>query len=161
MATAWCMLFRSRKAQESERRRVLEDPPDHRPQAAAGSERIGTIIGVSVIVPAKWPVPPADELRSRSSAARSFGRNGCAKVFWMVRILKGGRQRPQWILWLGLLAATLDLTAFPAIAGDCPGNSNALGTFRTLVVDPREHPCVGTMQYQETLPLRDHELVLT
>lgn len=79
----------------------------------------------------------------------------------MVRILKGGRRRPQWILWLGLLAATLDLTAFPAIAGDCPGNSNALGTFRTLVVDPREHPRVGTMQYQETLPLRDHEVVLT
>ena len=29
------------------------------------------------------------------------------------------------------------------------------------MVDPREHPRVGTMQYQETLPLRDHEVVLT
>jgi peptidoglycan/xylan/chitin deacetylase (PgdA/CDA1 family) len=30
-----------------------------------------------------------------------------------------------------------------------------------LVVDPREHPRIGTMQYAETLPLRDHEVVLT
>jgi peptidoglycan-N-acetylglucosamine deacetylase len=36
-----------------------------------------------------------------------------------------------------------------------------LGTSRTLVVDPREHPRIGTMQYPETLPLADHEVVLT
>jgi peptidoglycan/xylan/chitin deacetylase (PgdA/CDA1 family) len=29
------------------------------------------------------------------------------------------------------------------------------------VVDPREHPRIGTMQYAETLPLQDHEVVLT
>jgi peptidoglycan/xylan/chitin deacetylase (PgdA/CDA1 family) len=29
------------------------------------------------------------------------------------------------------------------------------------VVDPREHPRIGTMQYPETLPLEDHEVVLT
>ena len=29
------------------------------------------------------------------------------------------------------------------------------------MVDPREHPRIGTMQYSETLPLRDHEVVLT
>jgi len=48
-----------------------------------------------------------------------------------------------------------------ALAADCPGNPNALGTSRTLVVDPREHPRIGTMQYPETLPLADHEVVLT
>nr|WP_245312847.1 polysaccharide deacetylase family protein [Bradyrhizobium macuxiense] len=48
-----------------------------------------------------------------------------------------------------------------ALAADCPGNPNALGTSRTLVVDPREHPRIGTMQYPETLPLHDHEVVLT
>ena len=48
-----------------------------------------------------------------------------------------------------------------ARAADCPGNPDALGTSRTLVVDPREHPRVGTMQYAETLPLEDHEVVLT
>jgi len=29
------------------------------------------------------------------------------------------------------------------------------------VVDPKEHPRIGTMQYAETLPLGDHEVVLT
>ena len=46
-------------------------------------------------------------------------------------------------------------------AADCPGHPDAIGTSRTLVVDPREHPRIGTMQYPETLPLRDHEVVLT
>src|SRR5579871_1307889 len=49
----------------------------------------------------------------------------------------------------------------PASAADCPGNPNAIGTSRTLVVDPREHRLIGTMQYRETLPLADHEVVLT
>jgi peptidoglycan/xylan/chitin deacetylase (PgdA/CDA1 family) len=48
-----------------------------------------------------------------------------------------------------------------ALAEDCPGHPDAIGTSRTLVVDPREHPRIGTMQYPETLPLRDHEVVLT
>jgi peptidoglycan/xylan/chitin deacetylase (PgdA/CDA1 family) len=58
------------------------------------------------------------------------------------------------------LFATVAL-AGPASAASCPGNPNALGTSRTLVVDPMEHPRIGTMQYPETLPLRDHEVVLT
>jgi peptidoglycan/xylan/chitin deacetylase (PgdA/CDA1 family) len=53
------------------------------------------------------------------------------------------------------------IAAMPASAADCPGNPGALGTSRTLVVDPREHPRIGTMQYAETLPLQDHEVVLT
>jgi peptidoglycan/xylan/chitin deacetylase (PgdA/CDA1 family) len=44
---------------------------------------------------------------------------------------------------------------------DCPGHPDALGTSRTLVVDPRAHPRIGSMQYPETLPLQDHEVVLT
>ena len=46
-------------------------------------------------------------------------------------------------------------------AADCPGHPDALGISRTLVVDPRQHTKIGTMQYGETLPLRDHEVVLT
>ncbi|MGA2128188.1 MAG: polysaccharide deacetylase family protein [Xanthobacteraceae bacterium] len=38
---------------------------------------------------------------------------------------------------------------------------DALGTERVLVVDPHEHARVGTMQYRETLPLADKEVVLT
>jgi peptidoglycan/xylan/chitin deacetylase (PgdA/CDA1 family) len=47
------------------------------------------------------------------------------------------------------------------MAGVCPGNPHALGTSRTIVVDPREHPRIGTMDYAETLPLADREVVLT
>jgi peptidoglycan-N-acetylglucosamine deacetylase len=53
------------------------------------------------------------------------------------------------------------LAVSAALAADCPGHPNALGTSRTLVVDPREHPRIGIMQYAETLPLEDHEVVLT
>jgi peptidoglycan/xylan/chitin deacetylase (PgdA/CDA1 family) len=59
---------------------------------------------------------------------------------------------------LGLLAC---MSAQVALAADCPGRPDALGTSRTLVVDPREHPRIGTMQYSETLPLADGEVVLT
>src|SRR5712675_32437 len=62
------------------------------------------------------------------------------------------------VLCLGLLAG---LCSQAASAADCPGHPDAIGTSRTLVVDPREHPRIGTMQYPETLPLRDHEVVLT
>jgi peptidoglycan/xylan/chitin deacetylase (PgdA/CDA1 family) len=48
-----------------------------------------------------------------------------------------------------------------AEAAECPGNPDALGTSRTLVVDPTEHPRLGSMQYDETLPLEDHEIVIT
>jgi peptidoglycan/xylan/chitin deacetylase (PgdA/CDA1 family) len=47
-----------------------------------------------------------------------------------------------------------------ALAGNCT-NPNALGTARTLTVDPVAEPRVGTMQYPSTLPLNDHEVVLT
>jgi peptidoglycan-N-acetylglucosamine deacetylase len=60
---------------------------------------------------------------------------------------------------LGLLACIGAPTA--ALAADCPGHPDAIGTSRTLVVDPREHRLLGTMQYRETLPLADHEVVLT
>lgn len=51
--------------------------------------------------------------------------------------------------------------AAAGIAADCPGNPDALGTSRIIAVDPAEHPRIGTMQYGETLPLQDHEVVLT
>jgi len=52
--------------------------------------------------------------------------------------------------------------AVPAAAAtDCPGNPDALGVSRVLVVDPVAHPKIGTMQYHESLPLQDHEVVLT
>ena len=66
--------------------------------------------------------------------------------------------RPWAALFMGLLGCIATQTAS---AADCPGHPDAIGTSRTLVVDPREHPRIGTMQYPETLPLRDHEVVLS
>jgi len=63
--------------------------------------------------------------------------------------------------WAALACLAACLAAPAALASDCPGHPNALGTSRTLVVDPKEHPRIGTMQYAETLPLADHEVVLT
>jgi peptidoglycan/xylan/chitin deacetylase (PgdA/CDA1 family) len=51
--------------------------------------------------------------------------------------------------------------AGPALAADCPGNPAALGVSRTIVVDPTEHTRLGGLQYRESLPLNDHEVVLT
>jgi peptidoglycan/xylan/chitin deacetylase (PgdA/CDA1 family) len=74
-------------------------------------------------------------------------RFGCVRIAWGT------------ISGLGLLA--LLAVGQGAAAADCPGHPDAIGTSRTLVVDPREHPRIGAMQYKETLPLRDHEVVLT
>jgi len=49
----------------------------------------------------------------------------------------------------------------PSLAADCPGNPNAIGTSRVIAVDPAAYPMVGTWQYPQTLPLEDHEVVLT
>ena len=78
--------------------------------------------------------------------------------FFIGKALRGVRPwRRTAMAAFGLLAGF----TIHAAAADCPGHPSALGTSRTLVVDPREHPRVGTMQYPETLPLADHEVVLT
>jgi peptidoglycan/xylan/chitin deacetylase (PgdA/CDA1 family) len=48
-----------------------------------------------------------------------------------------------------------------AQAGSCPGNPNALGTSRTIVVSPNAYTRLGTIQYPDTLPLADKEVVIT
>jgi len=72
--------------------------------------------------------------------------------------LTGVRSWPWAALCLGILVTS---AAQAAGAANCPGNPDAIGTSRTLVVDPKAHPRIGTMQYPETLPLEDHEVVLT
>jgi len=52
-------------------------------------------------------------------------------------------------------------TGAPLFASECPGNPDALGTSRTLAVSPTDYPRVGSMQYDQTLPLDDLEVVLT
>jgi peptidoglycan/xylan/chitin deacetylase (PgdA/CDA1 family) len=59
-------------------------------------------------------------------------------------------------------AIILGLAAFisAANAGDCP-RKDALGTSRFLTVDAAATPRVGLKSFPQTLPLEDHEVVLT
>src|SRR5262249_22131880 len=43
----------------------------------------------------------------------------------------------------------------------CKENPSAMGTSRTIVIDPINSQPVGTLQFSTTLPLQDHEVVLT
>ena len=62
------------------------------------------------------------------------------------------------------IAAGLALAALTSIASaeaaDCP-RKDALGTSRVLSVDARTTPRVGLKSFPQTLPLADHEVVLT
>jgi peptidoglycan/xylan/chitin deacetylase (PgdA/CDA1 family) len=65
------------------------------------------------------------------------------------------------VLYLALFACSAAAAEPAETSNNCPGHPDAIGTSRTLVVDPRAHPRIGSMQYPETLPLKDHEVVLT
>jgi len=76
--------------------------------------------------------------------------------------LRGAPNLPNWAATLfAACVVAFAGSVLPARAASCPGNPDALGTSRTLVVDPAAHPRIGTMQYEETLPLRPGEVVLT
>jgi len=64
---------------------------------------------------------------------------------------------------LFMTALLLPLAAPVAVAAaePCPGNPDALGTARTLAVDPALTPRVGRKQFPQTLPLARKEVVLT
>jgi peptidoglycan/xylan/chitin deacetylase (PgdA/CDA1 family) len=60
-----------------------------------------------------------------------------------------------------LLAAALGPAMAGELAAECPGHPDALGTSRVLTINPGEFSRIGTMQYKGSLPLADHEVVLT
>jgi peptidoglycan-N-acetylglucosamine deacetylase len=62
--------------------------------------------------------------------------------------------------WVAVVACAWVAATAAAAAGECP-NPQAIGTSRVLAVEPAEHARLGTMQYRETLPLADKEVVLT
>ena len=81
---------------------------------------------------------------------------GCAnRRGWVV-----ARDRMRFIavLFVGLAVAGMSI---PASAETCPGNPDALGTSRVLTINPGEFTLLGGIQYKQTLPLNDHEVVLT
>ena len=57
-------------------------------------------------------------------------------------------------------ALLIALNSAATHAADCP-RRDALGTSRILSVDPAQYPRVGLKSFPQTLPLRDHEVVLT
>lgn len=59
-------------------------------------------------------------------------------------------------LFFGMASATHTLRA-----EDCPKNADAIGTSRTLVIDPAHYPKVGAMAHAVALPLAEKEVVLT
>jgi peptidoglycan/xylan/chitin deacetylase (PgdA/CDA1 family) len=68
-------------------------------------------------------------------------------------------------LCLSAVLACLTFAMSPggAKAGEvaCPGNPDALGVSRVITVTPEDYSRLGRMQYRQTLPLADHEVVLT
>jgi peptidoglycan/xylan/chitin deacetylase (PgdA/CDA1 family) len=65
-------------------------------------------------------------------------------------------------LFLAIAALCLLGGGLPAAAAEtCPRNPDAIGTSRTITIDPVALPRIGSMQYKSTLPLDDHEVVLT
>jgi peptidoglycan-N-acetylglucosamine deacetylase len=60
-----------------------------------------------------------------------------------------------------LSCAALASISSASFAQTCPGNPQAIGVSRVIAVDPGKLRHVGTVQYPQTLPLRDHEVVLT
>ena len=48
-----------------------------------------------------------------------------------------------------------------ASADACARNPDALGTSRVLTITPSEFKNIGSMYYKQTLPLNDHEVVIT
>jgi peptidoglycan/xylan/chitin deacetylase (PgdA/CDA1 family) len=69
-----------------------------------------------------------------------------------------------WRNWrtIGLIALMLvALATAKSRAADCPGNPDALGTSRVMQIDPRQFPRIGTVNYSQSLPLEDKEVVLT
>ena len=65
------------------------------------------------------------------------------------------------LFWLSIALFSCSGNPRASSTESCKGNNDALGVSRIIAVDPREHTRIGTMQYQETLPLADHEVVIT
>ena len=63
--------------------------------------------------------------------------------------------------FVSILFVFMAIAGGPAWADACPGNPDALGTSRELTISPSKFSEIGSMQYKQSLPLNDHEVVLT
>jgi peptidoglycan/xylan/chitin deacetylase (PgdA/CDA1 family) len=60
-----------------------------------------------------------------------------------------------------ILGCGMGIGAAQAAEQACPGNPHALGVSRVMTVNPEDYARLGSMQYRQTLPLADREVVLT
>lgn len=65
------------------------------------------------------------------------------------------------LLGLCLACTVLTVSGRAALAQDCAGSTGALGTARVMALDAAMLPRVGTAQFPQTVPLADHEVVLS
>jgi len=63
--------------------------------------------------------------------------------------------------FVSILFVFMAIAGGPAWGDACPGNPDALGTSRELTISPSKFSEIGSMQYKQSLPLNDHEVVLT
>jgi len=111
-----------------------------------GNERIGllaTILAAAVITPLPTPLAFAQALSQAQSPVQS--------------------QAPAQTPAQAPTPVAPQATQNGALQADtnCPGHPGALGTSRVLPLDPAQYPRVGRMQYPDSLPLGDKEVVLT
>jgi peptidoglycan/xylan/chitin deacetylase (PgdA/CDA1 family) len=113
----------------------------------SGGSRPG-IVNIALILDCLGSARGAVSAASRDwTGMRSF--RACVGVVFALSFAVGG----------GFAAAVTG--ALPARAEECPGNPGALGTSRVLAIDPAELSRVGRMQYPQSLPLADKEVVIT
>src|SRR3974390_1835143 len=63
--------------------------------------------------------------------------------------------------FVSILFVFMAVAGGPAWADACPGNPDALRTSRELTISPSKFSEIGSMQYKQSLPLNDHEVVLS
>jgi peptidoglycan/xylan/chitin deacetylase (PgdA/CDA1 family) len=93
-------------------------------------------------------------------------RHGFFRPAVQVKFMRGKGihdMRLKSVLLGGVFAASLVTASLPSAvhAEDCPGNPDAMGVSRTIVIDPKETPTLGGHQYNSRLPLEPKEFILT
>ena len=77
-----------------------------------------------------------------------------------MRKMRKHQQNGRWVNAAAILLALALADSAAAAPAQCP-REGTLGTSRVLAVDAKTYPRVGLKSFPDTLPLRDHEIVLT
>jgi peptidoglycan/xylan/chitin deacetylase (PgdA/CDA1 family) len=77
-----------------------------------------------------------------------------------MRKMRKHQQIGRWVNAASILLTFALADAASATPAQCP-RDGTLGTSRVLAVDAKTYPRVGLKSFPDTLPLRDHEIVLT